>query len=85
MKVIAQALREYGAAIRGDWSELDGRSVRGQLDQFADAIETGDEADKPIEWWRAECGVCPDGGGHWSGSWAGHCETDDGCPSFRAG
>lgn len=83
MNVIAQALREYGQAIRGDWSLLDGRSVRSQLDRFAQSIEDGNEM--PIEWWRGECGVCPDGGGHWAGPWNGYCETDDGCPSLRAG
>lgn len=84
MSTLAQAIREYGQAIRGDWSEIDGRSVLMQMEEFASAIEGGEEAEWDLDRWRLSMGVCPDGGGHWGGRW-GHCETDDGCPSIRGG
>lgn len=82
MSALAQAISEYGSAIRGDWSDLDGRSVQCQMAEFSSAASGGPEADWDIDQWRASMGVCPDGGGHWTGSW-GHCETDEGCPSLR--
>jgi hypothetical protein len=82
-EVIAQALREYGNAIRGDWSELDGRSVKSQLEEFASALNGDANSNEDINWWRMSAGICPDGGGHWSGKWYGYCETEDGCPSLR--
>lgn len=65
-KLVAQGLTEYGEAIRGDWSELDGRSVRGQLDYLSALLvgETG--ADTTIEQVRSRLGICPQGGGHWT-------------------
>lgn len=80
-KVIAQALREYGQAIRGDWGDLDGRSVLSQLNNVADELLI--DTDQSLDKWRQELGICPDGGGHWSGKWYGYCETEDGCPSLR--
>lgn len=35
---VAIALREYGAAIRGDWGSIDGRSEQGTIDEFAHAF-----------------------------------------------
>lgn len=60
------ALREYGSAIRGDWGSIDGRSVRGDLDRLADALEgRGAAAEYDLTYWREDLGICPQGGGHW--------------------
>lgn len=61
---IATVLREYGQAIRGDWSMLDGRCVRDQLDRFAGWIWAPQDAPS-IEEMRDWMGVCPFGGAHW--------------------
>ena len=78
---IAAALNEYGQAMRGDWSQVDGRSVRDQMEEFSSAVEGGEESAWTMQQWRQSLGVCPDGGGHWNY----YCETDVGCPSVRAG
>lgn len=61
-------LREYGEAIRGDWSEIDGRTVRDQLDYLAELIETNHNAElteqEAIEC-RDSLGICLEGNGHW--------------------
>lgn len=85
MSEIAKAMNEYGSAVRGDWSDLDGRSVRDVMEMFASAVEGGPEAAWSIGQWRAALGICPDGGCHWGGKWSGYCETDEGCPSLRDG
>ena len=84
MSALTQAMNEYGAALRGDWGDFDGRSGQGAIETFVSAIQGGPEADWTIDRWRTDLGICPDGGGHWAGSW-GHCEEDDGCPSLREG
>lgn len=62
-----QALREYANAIRGDWGDIDGRSVKANLDEFADAIEgKGRAAEWTIEQHRQDSGLCPSGEGHWT-------------------
>ena len=55
-------LREYGGAIRGDWSDLDGRSVRANLDDLADLL---DQRDVDVTLERIRLGLCEFGGGHW--------------------
>jgi hypothetical protein len=82
MNALAQALNEYGAAIRGDWSQIDGRSVRDVLEQFASAVDGGPESEWSLDKWRNELGVCLDGGGHWGGRW-GYC-PDYKCPTYMA-
>lgn len=66
---VARALREYGAAIRGDWSLLDGRSVRSDLDSLALGLEEP-SIDQDTPYWRERLGICGDGHGHWHE----HCE-----------
>ena len=84
MSALTQAMQEWANAIRGDWSEVDGRSVLGEVEEWIAALEGAEPcASRTIEQWRTSMGVCPDGGGHWGGSW-GHCETADGCPSLRS-
>lgn len=81
---LTMAMQEWADAIRGDWSDVDGRSVRAQVEEWIAAIEgAAPYAEWTIEQWRTSMGVCPDGGGHWEGRW-GHCETDEGCPSLRS-
>ena len=79
-KVIAQALREYGQALRGDWSDFDGRSARAVLDDFAAELE-GNREPHTIEQHRAELGLCPDGNGHWDAPRRGYCEMYE-CPTY---
>lgn len=76
---LTKVMREYGEAVRGDWSELDGRSVRSVLDGFADELE-GKLEPCTMDERRERLGLCPDGGGHWGGRW-GHCDTYE-CPTY---
>lgn len=65
--IVASALREYGQAFRGSWSDIDGRAVLLDMEAFADALEgVGSSAGYTIEEWRAYLGMCPYGGGHWT-------------------
>lgn len=69
--VALQALREYAQALRGDWSDFDGRSNKAALEEFADAIEgKGHAANWTIERWRQDNGICPTQGDHWTH----HCD-----------
>jgi hypothetical protein len=81
MDALTQALREYASAIRGDWSDFDGRTGRDVIERWAWEFEKPDP-EHTIEWWRGYLGICPDGNGHWAGSW-GHCRVED-CPTFAA-
>jgi hypothetical protein len=74
-------MREYASAIRGDWSNFDGRSERDVIEEWAAEIETPNP-DHTLPWWRNQLGLCPDGNGHWAGSW-GHCSVSQ-CPTFAA-
>ena len=73
MSIASEVLREYGAAIRGDWSDVDGRTVRDDLERIAI------EVDNPvytIEALRGSLGLCPRGGGHWNYWCDNHHEED---------
>lgn len=64
LKDAAVVLREYGAAMRGDWGNIDGRAVRGDLEDIAGWI------DNPVAFpgllaAREQVGICRSGGGHW--------------------
>ena len=78
-ETIAQVLDEYGQALRGDWSEFDGRSALSVLGDLASELR-GTREPHTIEQHRNEIGLCPDGGGHWGGRW-GHCDTYQ-CPTY---
>ena len=78
MSALTQAMTEYGQAIRGDWSNFDGRSERAVIESWVREIETPDPS-HGIEWWRRELGICMTGGSHWCGRW-GYCDADCGCP-----
>lgn len=60
---VPQLLREYGAAIRGDWGSIDGRCVRDDMENLADWVE--DPASVPADA-RVVLGICPAEGGHWT-------------------
>lgn len=80
MSIVAQVLREYGQAMRNDWSEIDGRFVRDDMNYLADEVEN---PTKSIEELRDDVGVCPNGNGHWAGKWFGYCNAED-CPAAFA-
>lgn len=60
---VADVIEEYGQAIRGDWSELDGRTVRNHLEFLAMRVRDprGTVADM-----RQVVGICHRGNGHWT-------------------
>lgn len=77
-KAILTAMEEYGKAIRGDWSNFDGRSMRDVIDDWVEELvaPTG----KTVEQWRDWLNLCPDGNGHWAGfGFFGHCNKEE-CP-----
>lgn len=73
---LQQAMIEYAQAIRGDWSEFDGRAERDVIEMWVDEI---DNPVRSIQDWRNDLGLCPDGNGHWGGFRYGHCDQED-CP-----
>lgn len=72
-------MQEYANAIRGDWSDFDGRSERDVIESWIKEINEPD-ATHDITYWRSVLGLCADGNGHWYGSW-GHCDPKT-CPTF---
>jgi len=76
---LIRAMDEYGSAMRGDWSDFDGRSLRAVINDWTAEL-AGLKEPISIEQHRAGLGLCPDGGGHWGGKW-GHC-ADHGCPTY---
>lgn len=78
---ITKVMREYGQAIRGDWSGFDGRTMKAVLDDFANWVDGG-ELPKSIERARGELGICEAGGGHWCGLW-GYCDGDCNCKGWH--
>lgn len=77
MSALTTAMQEYADAIRGDWSNFDGRSERDVIESWISEIEKPTET--TLEEWRDRLGVCPDGNGHWAGTRWGHC-TKERCP-----
>jgi len=69
-----RVLREYAAAVRGDWALLDGRTIRDDLELIADAMDTG-EAN--ISWLRRRLWLCSEGGGHWTEHSCKRCDEKD--------
>lgn len=66
----ATFVERYGQAVRGDWSALDGRSVRDAMDEVA-AFLRGERDDLSLSNWY----VCEEGAvGHWlPDSYHGYC------------
>lgn len=76
MTVLTDVMLEYAQAIRGDWSDFDGRSERDVIESWVSEIRKPTE--KTIRQWRDELTLCPDGNGHWAGRY-GHCDAET-CP-----
>jgi hypothetical protein len=79
LEALQKAMGEYAQAIRGDWSNVDGRTERDVIEGWADEIRNPDPA-HTLEWWRDDLDICPDGNGHWAGFSWGHCSKDS-CPT----
>ena len=64
---VAEGLREFGSAVRHDWStySLDGRSVKLQMNAMADLLEPNAPM-VSMTAIRMVLGICPNGGGHWN-------------------
>jgi len=67
---VSAVLCEYGAAIRGDWGSIDGRSEQSSIGTFADAMLFPERYEKATL--RDQAGICPTGGGHWTE----YCDVD---------
>lgn len=76
---LRQAMLEYAQAIRGDWSDFDGRSERDVIESWVCEMDAPQE-EHTLLWWRDYLNLCPDGNGHWAGFRWGHCRADD-CPT----
>ena len=78
-KSAVDVLREYGKAIRFNWSWIDGRGVRDDLDFIADQIEG--KFDPDVRELRIAVGICPKGLGFWMGEGCecDKCEKGDEC------
>lgn len=83
MSIATQVLREYGQAIRGYWGDIDGRTVRSQLNYLADEIDQPTTTSITIH--RQRLSICETGGGHWCDPWDGYCTADCGCPCTEVG
>ena len=77
-----QVMLEYGQALRGDWSDFDGRTMRAVIDDWVREILTPNPS-HTVEWHRRDLGICMAGGGHWCGSW-GYCDDECGCEPCAA-
>ncbi len=73
LEEIASVMKEYGAAIRGDWGSIDGRCEQSSIQTFADAIlEPGKYEAATL---RDQAGICPVGSGHWTDHCGEDCEA----------
>ena len=79
---VLQAMLEYGSAIRGSWSDFDGRTMKLIIEDWVQEIRTPDPA-RTLEWHRRDLGICTAGGGHWCGYW-GYCDDECGCEPCAA-
>lgn len=76
-EALLQAMTEYADAIRGDWSDFDGRTEKLHILDWVDDLRVP-KPDRDINWYRQDLGICTAGGGHWCGAW-GHCNESCGC------
>lgn len=58
---------EYGQALRWNWSDIDGRGVRMDMETIASYVKNGKTTltDKEAESLRCQLDLCPNGCGHW--------------------
>lgn len=79
MSAVTEAMLEWALAIRGDWSDIDGRSVKAVIEDWVQAIDCREpQASWTLAQHRADLGLCPEGGGHWTE----HC-AQMGCEGDR--
>ena len=71
---VANVLREYGSAIRGDWGSIDGRSEQGTIDEFAEAFIAPEN--HTVAQLREYADICARGGGHWTEHCSYSCEDE---------
>ena len=76
---LLQAMLEYGQAIRGDWSDFDGRIEQDVITGWVEEMRNPNPA-HGLHWHRRDLGICEAGGGHWCSSWYGYCDAECGCP-----
>lgn len=74
---VLQAMIEYARAVRGNWSDIEGRELRPVIDGWVRELRQPDPS-HDIEWHRRDLGICMAGGGHWCGRW-GYCDATCGC------
>ena len=79
MSALTEAMQEYARAIRGDWSNFDGRFERDVIESWISEIN--EPSDRTLSEWRDELGLCPDGNGHWAGTRWGNCYSPEECPT----
>ena len=75
--MITGVLREYAAAIRGDWFDIDGRAILSDLVTIADATEReiiGESTD--LKTLRRRVGLCAEGGAHWMDDLCDRCRAE---------
>lgn len=77
-----QTMLEYGSAIRGNWSDFDGRTMQIIIEDWVQEIRTPDPS-HTVEWHRRDLELCMAGGGHWCGRW-GYCDDECGCEPCAA-
>lgn len=74
---VADVIEEYGEAIRGGWSELDGRTVRNHLEFLAEQVR---DPLFTVADLRQTVGICLRGNGHWTeycDSYYSDCKEDN--------
>ena len=76
MDDLTTAMLEYASAIRGDWNDFDGRTERAVIEGWV--AELRNPSGITLKEWRERLGICLVGGGHWCGSWWGHCSARTG-------
>lgn len=81
-EAVRQAMLEYGSAIRGSWSDFDGRTLKLIIEDWVQELCEPDPS-HTIEWHRIDLGLCMAGGGHWCGGW-GFCDDECGCEPCAA-
>ena len=75
---LSDVICEYGQAFRSNWSDVDGRGVRSDMEEISSYVDGGrlvlseDEAKKL----RNSLGICPKGKGHWSEDCDDDCWAD---------
>ena len=74
IKMAKEALSELGQAWRDDWSNFDGRTLKSQLWDISDML---DSHGMSIEDFRKSHNLCPFGGGHWTEYCNEYCGPED--------